>query len=78
MGHESGNDSITDGRDIPWLQDTPDQDVWGTWGIAYRDVILVDPSLAAVDVVNLTETDLMDSANYQDLKQRLIDLESSR
>ena len=68
-GHESGNDGFTEGRDLPWLQDTEDVDVWGTWGVDYRDVIVLDPTGVPLFRYNLTEHDL--GVDYDELKQLL-------
>jgi len=41
-GAESGNSTIVQGREIPWLQETSDQDVWSAWKVTYRDVVILD------------------------------------
>ena len=41
-GLQSGNASITAGRDLPWLQDTASANVWGAWNVTYRDVVVLD------------------------------------
>lgn len=74
VGFESGNDGFTDGRDLPWLQETSDEEVWGTWGIEYRDVVLLDGENRAVAVYNLTENDLSDPAKYDELKTLFVGL----
>jgi len=68
VGHESGNPSVCAGRDIPWLQETAEELVWSTWGIAYRDVIVVDGNGEVVAVFNLTQNDLGNATNYAALK----------
>jgi len=67
VGYESGNPDITDGRDLPWLQDTPEADVWTTWGIAYRDVVVLDGEGAVVGILNLTANDLGEAATQDAL-----------
>ena len=67
VGHESGNATITDGRDLPWLQETSAAPVWDPWAVNYRDVIIVNQDNEVVDVYNLTQHDLADSGNYADL-----------
>lgn len=69
VGRESGNNWITSGRDIPWLQDvdTGGSDVWSDWGIAYRDVAIVDRDNIKVATFNLTTYDLGNPANYNAL-----------
>ncbi len=53
-GYDSGNGSVTTGRDIPWLQDTSSAGVWNEWAVDYRDVFIVDGDNAIYDVFNLT------------------------
>jgi hypothetical protein len=71
-GYSSGNSAISNGRDIPWLQDTVDENVWSTWEHAYRDVIIVDESNQRVGVYNLTTNSLASSANFQALKSMIL------
>jgi len=73
VGAESGNDSITDGRDLAWLQETTDQDVWADWSVTYRDVIIVGEDGKPVDVYNLTDNDLDVQGNYDALLQLFTD-----
>ncbi len=70
-GHESGNEAFTDGRDLPWLQDVEGVDVWSSWGIDYRDVIVLDGEGYPLFRYNLTEHDL--GTDYDELKQLLDD-----
>jgi len=60
---------MADGRDIALLQDTPDQDAWGTWGVTYRDVIVLDHDSAIIGVVNLTEFDLSQASTETTLRE---------
>lgn len=66
-GLEAGNASICEGRDLPWLQDVPEQDVWISWEVEYRDVIILDGQNRRVAVFNLTDHDLGDPENYASL-----------
>ena len=66
-GRESGNDSITDGRDLPWLQDTQKANVWADWGITYRDVVVLDADGEVFGVYNLTDNDIGESERYDEL-----------
>ena len=72
-GHESANDRMCDGRDLPWLQDTAEQDVWATWDPTWRDVIILDSRNRVFTVVNLTNNNLAVAENYEVLKQLLRD-----
>jgi len=72
-GQESGNATITEGRDLPWLQDTAEAKVWSSWGVTYRDLVVLDGDNLPIAVYNLTEHDLASPTSYQELRQLLID-----
>jgi hypothetical protein len=72
-GHESGNASVTTGRTLPWLQDTASENVWASWQVTWRDVIVLDAQNHFVAVFNLTTHDLSKPADYAALKTLLID-----
>lgn len=71
VGSESGNGTITTGRDLPWLQDTSPPDAWGLWAVTPRDVVILDSQNFEVARYNLTQNDLADASNYQQLKALL-------
>jgi len=66
------NALICEGRDIPWLQDTWDALVWGSWHVEWRDVVILDADNVVVETYNLTEHPLTDPANYAELKAKLM------
>lgn len=72
-GLESGNDVTTAGRDLPWLQDVAEVDVWSTWSVGYRDVWILDRQNELLAIYNLSEHDLREPANYEELKALLLD-----
>ena len=72
-GFENGNNNITDGRDLPWLQDVPSANVWDSWRVGYRDVIIVDADNNVTSVYNLSDNDLANGDNYAAIKSLLID-----
>lgn len=74
VGLEAGNAAVCTNRDLPWLQDVPDQGVWASWGVVWRDVWILDTENMPVAVYNLTGHDLADAGNYAELKQMLVDL----
>jgi len=82
VGMESGNQEIIDeGRTLPWLQDVDldadgNSDTWTAWDVAYRDVIIVDGTNWPVAVFNVTDYDLSEAANYNALKEWLVDAAS--
>ena len=58
LGHESANDLVCQGRDLPWLQETLDDQVWNKWKVTYRDVVVLDRNNRPAAVFNLTVHDL--------------------
>lgn len=68
IGHEAGNPSMTEGRTIPWLQDVVDQNVWMSWNVTFRDVVVLNGDNVPIAVYNLTVHDLSNPANYAELK----------
>jgi hypothetical protein len=68
------NEAICEGRDIPWLQDTQEDDWWGTWGITYRDVVILNRDGNEEAVFNLTEHDLGNPNEYAAFKALLFDV----
>lgn len=71
VGHDSANGLIVNGRSIPWLQDTAEEDVWTAWGVVYRDVVILNQANVPVGVFNLTSHDLSNPDNYDALKTLL-------
>ena len=51
-GHEGDNTLMTDGRDIPRLQDTEEAAVWDLWNITHRVVVILDGGHITVAVSN--------------------------
>ena len=82
FSESAGNESMSEGRDIPWLQDTDaDQDdesdnFLTSWPFVYRDVVIVDANSLAVDTFNLTINSLEEPDSYATLRQMLIDVAS--
>ncbi len=70
-GYNSGDEMITAGRKLPWLKEIADQDVWGEWNVAYRDVVILDEENNVLNVFNLTVNDLSDEDTYNELKALL-------
>jgi len=73
IGLEAGNDGMTAGRSLPWLQPGADQDIWTLWNVTYRDVVILGPGNEHVGTYNLTVHDLADPANYEALNAQLLD-----
>lgn len=73
VGHSSLNDTVCEGRDLPWLQEEKESLIWSPWEITYRDVVIVGPDNERIAAYNLTNNNLGDSAKYDQLKNMLID-----
>ncbi len=74
IADEAYNDLVSRPANIlPWVQDTAIQDVWSHWGIAYRDVLILDAFNRPITTYNLSSHDLLSAANRQQLKQLLLD-----
>lgn len=73
IGLEVGNPTVTAGRTLPWLQDVPEQNVWVSWNVVWRDVWILDVNNAPITVFNLTEHNLADPVEYAALKTILED-----
>ena len=74
-GYGDANEAFCEGRDLPWLQDTGADGMWQTWGVAYRDVYIVDGDGTLLDVYNLTTYNL--AVHYDGLKELLSDYASA-
>ena len=72
IGSESGNDATCLGRDLPWIQETFDQQVRTDWEVEWRDVAILDENNVLIAIYNLTDHDLQTMANYDELKQMLL------
>ena len=73
VGLESGNATISAGRDLPWLQEVATDSivVEDAWDVTFRDVIILNTDNEKVDVYNLTTYDLEQAANREELKAKL-------
>lgn len=77
-GQEPGNPSATAGRTLPWLQDVDansdgKSDIFTSWQVSLRDVVILDGSNAKVSVYNLNSHDLANAANLATLRGMLVD-----
>ena len=78
VGYEGGNGGFTLGWDIPWLQDVDadhngSSDVWTSWDVTFRDVVILDGENTKLGAFNLTVHDLQVAKNYNTLRQMLVD-----
>ena len=73
VGDEAWTAEAVAGRTIPYLQDVPAVDAWGSWQVTWRDVIVLDADNRVVRVYNLTDHDLGNPVNYAELRAILLD-----
>jgi hypothetical protein len=69
--HGAANAEMCDGRDLPWLQDTADDNVWSDYDAVWRDLMVTDRDGNLVGSVNLTDHDLAAPGNYDALLDEL-------
>ena len=73
VGHDGGLPDLAKVGDLPCLQDTAKDDVWGSWGAEWRDVYVLNAANEVTAVYNLTTYSLSDPKNYATLEALLID-----
>jgi hypothetical protein len=79
FGFDGNNQGFSDGRDIPWLQDTDSNsngisDVWyDSWNVEYRDVIIVDEANDERERYNVTTFNLATPENFETLRDLFIE-----
>lgn len=66
----------TDGHTIALLQDDEEQDVWGSWEVEWRDLVVLDAENRVVGVMNLTEYDLGEEENVQLVRELVAEAEA--
>lgn len=78
-GQEAGNGAATEGTDLPWLQDV-DADANGfadvavdSWQVTLRDLVILDGANTRIGLYNLTDHNLAVAANYQTLREMLLE-----
>lgn len=80
LGEGSANSLMTSGRDLPYLQDGDQNantlsDVWTeSWQVQWRDVIILNGANEKVFTYNLTVNNLGLAANYQTLRNKLVEV----
>lgn len=56
------------------MQDNSNDLIWETWGGEWRDVMIVDKDNQLIGQYNLTENNLSDQNNYDELKGLLLEV----
>jgi hypothetical protein len=70
---ESGSASVTNGTDLPWLQDVVSENVWSSWGASDKSVFILGIANEEVIVYSVALHDLGVPDNFNELKQLLLD-----
>lgn len=78
VGEDSANDVAAALSDLPLLQDTRSEDVWGNWDVTWRDVQVVDTDGVVTDILNLTSNDIDETQNYDNLKSMIVNAATSK
>jgi len=73
QGLEGGNAGYVVGSTLPWLQDVPQVDAWGRWGVHTRDVVVLDAENRVHGIYNLQVNDLNAPEAYEALKALILD-----
>jgi hypothetical protein len=71
-GFSSGNSSINTVSTLPLINDNSTDQIWTTWGVTFRDVVILNEENQIVASFNLTTNSLSNSTNYDALKNMLI------
>jgi hypothetical protein len=72
IGAESGTAPTTDGRDIPYLQDTMGENVKSDWNATWRELVIVNSCNEVVQVINTSTNSLSLPSNYDMVKNALL------
>ena len=64
---------MSEGVDLPLLQENVDGPVWTDWAPVYRDVIILDGDNIIFGVFNLTTYNLSNPDAYAALRQLFVD-----
>ena len=72
IGAESGVDSFNETHALPMVNDSATDEIWVQWESQWRDFYILNTQNELLEVYNLTQNNLNDPINYQELKQKLI------
>ncbi|MAA78850.1 MAG: hypothetical protein CL916_06285 [Deltaproteobacteria bacterium] len=72
IGAENGIDSFNETHALPMVNDNTGDDIWVQWGSQWRDFYILNKQNELLEVYNLTQNNLNDPLNYDELKQKLI------
>ena len=72
IGAETGTSSFTEAHALPMVNDNITDNIWVQWESIWRDFYILNRSNELIEIYNLTEHNLNDPLNYQELKQKIL------
>jgi len=60
--------AICSGRDLPFLQDTYTENVWGIWNALQWDIFILDRNGNLLQIYDVGDYNLTDPGHYDELK----------
>ena len=73
IGAENGVESFNESHALPMVNDNANDEIWVQWESQWRDFYILNKQNELLEVYNLTQNNLNDPLNYQELKQKLIE-----
>jgi hypothetical protein len=73
IGAENGISSFNETHGLPMVNDNANDNIWLQWESQWRDFYILNKQNELLEIYNLTEHNLNDPQNYQELKQKLVD-----
>ena len=67
----SDTTSICSGRDLPFLQDTSTENVWGIWNALQGDIFFLDRNGNLLQIYDVGDYNLTDPSHCEELKALL-------
>tara|TARA_B100000683_G_C12133940_1_gene408866 strand:+ start:77 stop:373 length:297 start_codon:yes stop_codon:yes gene_type:complete len=72
IGAENGIASFNESHALPMVNDNETDNIWVQWDSQWRDFYILNQQNELLEVYNLTQHNLNDPLNYEELKQKLI------
>ena len=71
IGAETGTTSFDATHALPMVNDNPTENIWQKWESQWRDFYILNRNNELLEIYNLTEHNLNDPNNYQELKLKI-------
>ncbi len=72
IGAENGVEVFNETHALPMVNDNATDEIWVQWDSQWRDFYILNRQNELLEVYNLTQNNLNDPLNYQELKQKLV------